>query len=98
MAQAEPAKGAKKPSRRVPFKVKLEGAKEVVVTGEFTGWAKDKVRLSPQGKGEWQGVLELPPGEYRYRLIVDGQWQDHAQAQKRVPNAFGSEDCVLVVS
>jgi 1,4-alpha-glucan branching enzyme len=99
MAKTDTAKGARQgATSRVPFKTKAEGAKEVVLTGDFTNWAKDKIRLRPLGNGEWNTLLELPPGEYRYRLLIDGQWHDHAQAQKRVPNAFGSEDCILVVS
>jgi 1,4-alpha-glucan branching enzyme len=82
---------------RVPFTVKV-AAKQVVLTGEFTQWAKDKVILSPKGSGEWHAELQLPPGEYRYRLLVDGEWRDHAEAAKRVPNPYGSEDCVLIVS
>ncbi|MBI3858582.1 MAG: hypothetical protein HY293_23090, partial [Planctomycetes bacterium] len=43
-------------------------------------------------------ALDLPPGEYEYRLIVDGVWRDHPGAAKRVPNPFGTENCVLVVT
>ena len=99
MAKASAPKGPKKAdSKQINFVTKVEGAKEVVVTGEFTGWAKDKVRLKLSGPGEWGATLDLAPGEYRYRLLVDGQWRDDAQARKRISNAYGSEDCVLVVS
>ena len=99
MAKNEIAKGPLKPaSRRVPFMTKVEGAKEVVVTGDFTDWAKDKIRLRQAGGGKWEGLLELPPGEYRYRLLVDGEWRDHAEAAKRSPNPYGSQDCILLVS
>lgn len=98
MAKASDPKSPRKPEpKRVNFVTKVEGAKEVVVTGEFTSWARDKVRLKPSGPGEWGASLDLAPGEYRYRLIVDGEWRDDAQAKKRVPNAYGSEDCVLSV-
>lgn len=86
------------PLRRVPVTVKAQGAREVVLTGDFTGWAIDKVRLAPVKEGEWLGQLELAPGEYQYRLIVDGQWRDHPEAAKKVPNPYGSENCVLTVS
>lgn len=99
MAKPEISKSPRKPaSRQVPFMTKVEGAKEVVLTGDFTNWAKDKIRLHPIGDGEWNTMLELPPGEYRYRLFVDGEWRDHAEAAKRVPNPFGSQDCIFLVS
>jgi len=84
--------------KRVKFSAKLKGAKEVVLTGDFTGWVRDKIRLRSAGGEEWYADLQLAPGEYQYRLIVDGQWHDHPEAQKRVPNAFGSQNCVLTVT
>ena len=86
------------PKKRVPYVVKVDGAREVVLTGEFTGWAKDKVRLSPAGPGEWGAHLELPPGEYQYRLIVDGEWRDDPKGSKKVANPFGTQNCILIVA
>lgn len=56
------------------------------------------VFLAVGSNGEWATSLQLPPGEYQYRLRVDGQWHDHLEARKRVPNPYGSENCVLFVS
>ncbi|MBV8882349.1 MAG: glycogen-binding domain-containing protein [Planctomycetaceae bacterium] len=84
--------------KKVPLKVRAEGAREVVLTGDFTQWAKDKIRLTPTAGGEWITVLELAPGEYQYRLIVDGEWRDHSDAPKRIGNPFGTQNCVLVVA
>jgi len=84
--------------KRVPIVVKLDGAREVVLTGDFTGWSKDRVRLFPSGPGEWGAQLELPPGEYQYRLIVDGEWRDDPAGAKRVPNPFGTHNSVLIVA
>ena len=84
--------------KRVPFVVKVDGAQEVVLTGDFTGWAKDKVRLFPSGPGEWGAHLDLPPGEYQYRLIIDGEWRDDPAGARRVPNPFGTHNCVLIVA
>ena len=84
--------------KKIPLKVKAEGAREVVLTGDFTQWAKDKVRLTPAAGGEWITLLELAPGEYQYRLLVDGEWRDHSEAARRVPNSFGTQNCVLIVA
>lgn len=89
---------SKPAAKRIPFAVKANGAREVVLTGDFTGWARDKVRLAPLSPGEWGTQLELVPGEYQYRLIVDGEWKDHPEATKRVPNPFGTQNCVLRIS
>ena len=83
--------------KKVPLKVKADGAREVVLTGDFTQWAKDRVRLTPTAGGEWITVLELAPGKYQYRLIVDGDWRDHPEAPK-VGNPFGTQNCILTVA
>jgi len=87
----------KAPIRRVPIVVKDVIAEEVRITGDFTDWLKDGIRLSHNGKNEWRTVLPLGPGRYQYRLLVDGEWKDHADASERVENPFGSKNCVLKV-
>jgi 1,4-alpha-glucan branching enzyme len=72
-------------------------AKAVMITGNFTGWSKEGIPLDKGKHGAWQVTLRLAPGEYQYRLRVDGQWQDHPEAQERVPNPFGTQNCVLKV-
>ena len=84
-------------SRRVAIVVKAPEAKEVRVTGDFTRWVKQGIRLSHDGDGQWRTVLPLHPGEYQYRLLIDGEWKDHAEATERVANPFGSENCLLKV-
>jgi 1,4-alpha-glucan branching enzyme len=84
-------------ARRVPMTVKAPEAKDVRVTGEFTGWAEQGIRLSHDGAGRWRTVLTLEPGEYQYRLVVDGAWKDHADAAQRVANPFGTQNCILKV-
>ena len=94
-AKAVPAVSALK---KIPLRIRAEGAKEVVLTGDFTQWAKDKIRLTPAAGGEWITLLELAPGEYQYRLLVDGEWRDHPEAARRVSNPFGTQNCVLIVA
>ncbi len=88
----------KSTARRVPIVVKREDAKEVTITGDFTSWKEDGFKLTKTPTGEWRTTIELAPGEYQYRLRVDGVWQDDSQAKKRVANPFGTENCVLTVS
>ncbi len=84
-------------ARTLPMTVKAPEAKDVRVTGEFTEWAQQGIRLSHDGAGRWRTVLTLEPGEYQYRLLVDGAWKDHAEAAQRVANPFGTENCILKV-
>lgn len=100
MKKTATTKATRKPTstRWIPIEVKLTGAREVLITGDFVQWAPQGVALSYDGADTWRTALDLAPGEYQYRLIIDGVWSDHAQAQKRVNNPFGTQNCVLVVS
>ena len=99
MTRVDASKQSRKSAlRRHRFLVRQDGAKEVILTGDFTAWSKDEIKLTSIGQGEWETVLQLPPGEHQYRLLVNGEWRDDAQAKKRVPNSFGGENCVLIVS
>ncbi len=62
-----------RPDGRVVFRVYAPQAKEVVATGEFTGFGGPPVVLTKDDKGVWTGVSNpVTPGAYRYSLRVDG--------------------------
>lgn len=89
---------SKKKVRGFAYATLLElGVKHAVLTGDFSSWSREGVALERQSDGRWTAQLRLPPGEYQYRLIVDGVWSDDPQAKKRVPGPYGAENCVLVV-
>jgi len=83
--------------QEVPVVVRAKDARSVIITGEFTQWSAQGVRLRRRSADEWVATLAIAPGEYQYRLIVDGLWQDDPMAVRRVPNPFGSENCLLRV-
>ena len=85
-------------TRKIRFSVRMSQADEVVLTGDFTGWDPDGIPLHHDGDQEWYAQLELAPGDYQYRLRVDGEWRDNPEASRKVPNPFGTENCVLTVA
>ena len=49
-------------------------AEEVEIEGDFNMWDHSHdVLLDVDGRGLWQRVISLKPGEHRYRLVVDGR-------------------------
>jgi chromosome partitioning protein len=52
----------------------LDGeAENVVVEGNFNSWdGANDVLLDVDGRGLWQRVVTLRPGQYKYRFVVDG--------------------------
>lgn len=86
-----------KDKRKVTFKCFAPTAKSVAVAGDFTNWEAAPIPLRKQPDGTWAKTVTLPPGKYEYRFKVDGQWQDDPECTERVPNPFGTYNCVRVV-
>jgi 1,4-alpha-glucan branching enzyme len=84
-------------TKRVEFVLEAPEAQQVLVTGTFCDWQTNSYALERGGTGLWRATLSLPPGRYEYRFLVDGEWRDDPNCLERVPNPFGTENCVLHV-
>lgn len=99
--QRSGARSVPKPSdgrKEVPFELDANSAKEVLLAGDFTGWEKTPVKLRKGERGTWHATVQLAPGKYHYKFVVDGQWQDDPRAKRRCPNAFGTCNSVLEIT
>jgi 1,4-alpha-glucan branching enzyme len=96
MARKQPSRSAEK-KKRVLMAYKAPEAQSVVITGSFCNWETNSYPMEKDGSGLWKRALSLGPGQYEYRLIVDGQWCNDPACSVRVPNVFGTENCILHV-
>jgi 1,4-alpha-glucan branching enzyme len=85
------------PTKDHSVALEAPGAKAVTVTGNFCGWVLEGHPLKHDRQGNWKTTLALPPGQYEYRFLVDGEWQDDPACTDRVPNPFGTQNCVFRV-
>jgi 1,4-alpha-glucan branching enzyme len=69
-------------------------ASDVRIAGDFNGWVPDKgVRSLIESEGQtrvWTKILQLPPGTYEYRYVVDGEWREDPENPEIVFNSVGS--------
>ena len=74
-------------------------ASTVAWCGEFNQWSAEDLRLQRGSDGCWRATVALEPGHsYRYRYLLDGErWENAWQADRYVPNSFGSDDSVIFV-
>ncbi len=49
-------------------------AQSVFIAGDFNGWNPDELEMSRTKEG-WTLEYALQPGNYEYKLIVDGNWK-----------------------
>lgn len=78
------------------FKFHAGKAKRVYLCGDFNNWNEESNPMEKIGDS-WRLALQLPPGEYRFKYLVDGFWHNDLEAHKYEPNAWGSDDSVVVV-
>ncbi|UCG53387.1 MAG: AAA family ATPase [Candidatus Latescibacterota bacterium] len=97
-ARVEEFKGPRKTPQGVLFSLDAPRASVVAVTGQFNNWSKKGVPLERDPKdGVWKVVVDIEPGAYEYRFIVDGAWGRDPANKNYIPNEFGGENSLLVV-
>ena len=90
--------GPRVASGRVIFSFDAPVAGSVYLTGDFTNWSRDGIRMERDGDdGLWKVAVDLDPGEYEYRYIVDGVWIKDPRNVDSVLNEFGQENSLLIV-
>jgi len=76
-------------------------ASDVRIAGDFNGWVPDKgVRSLIESEGQtriWTKILQLQPGTYQYRYVVDGDWCKDPDNPEVVRNDLGGQNSVLIV-
>src|SRR5207248_14097 len=67
--------GVKQVGRSIVFATRMESAKQICLAGDFNGWSAQTHPMQPgKRKGEFGASVQVKPGRYRYRLVVDGNW------------------------
>ena len=79
------------------FRFKAPNAVSVQLVGDFTHWKGRPINLKRDKMGVWKTKVNLAPGTYHYRFLVDGEWRDDPECTLRIPNPYGSENSVLQV-
>ena len=73
-------------------------ANSVQIAGDFNNWQPEQTPMQKVGEsGVWQTEVNLPTGRYRYRLVVDGQWQQDPYNEVTELNPFGGFNSVLEI-
>lgn len=81
----------------VRFEFEDTAARTVCIAGTFNDWHPAVSEMLTMGSGKWVKDLELAPGTYEYRFVVDGKWTTDPRCAHTVPNAFGETNSLLIV-
>lgn len=67
-------------------------AKRVFIAGTFNNWNEKDTEAYFVEDGIWEAVLELNPGIYEYKFLVDGNWVIDPNAFAYVDDGFGGKN------
>ena len=80
-------------------------AKNVFLTGTFNDWSETSIPIAKGNDGNWNVHVDLSPGRYEYRFLVDGKSccrpgcedKPHLGCKECVPNSSGTMNRVIEV-
>ncbi|MCX5662396.1 MAG: AAA family ATPase [Planctomycetota bacterium] len=88
--------GARATSQGLLFVQPAPTASCVYVAGDFNGWSDTATPLKRDERlGVWQTCIPVPPGRYRYRLVIDGRWTQDPFNKYVEVNPFGELNNVV---
>jgi 1,4-alpha-glucan branching enzyme len=81
----------------VTFTLLEPDAKRAAVSGDFNEWSPAGAPMRRHEGGHWETTLELAPGRYQYKFIVDGEWIPDPLARENIQNPHGTLNSVIEV-
>lgn len=72
----------------------FQNAKKVVLAGTFNKWDEQVFQMKKKD-GYWVLNLELKPGYYEYKFIVDGNWMEDPNNPLKKENEHGTINSIL---
>jgi chromosome partitioning protein len=74
-------------------------AQDVQVAGDFSNWKPvGNIMIKQKGNKIWKGTVNLKPGEYQYKFIVDGEWKIDPYNPQVITTDVGVSNSLLIVS
>ncbi|NOX59613.1 MAG: AAA family ATPase [Planctomycetes bacterium] len=79
------------------FRLHGDDAREVQIAGDFNDWMPHTTPMKRVGQ-DFEALLQLDPGRYRYRVVVDGRWS-HDKANPEIEtNQYGEWNSIVNVN
>jgi AMP-activated protein kinase-like protein len=93
-----PAAATRSRAAPVTFEVAAPEARSVVLVGDFNDWDSSATPLKPAGRGAWAVRVKLPPGNYSYAFIIDGdRWATDPLAPQATSDDYGRPNSLITI-
>jgi 1,4-alpha-glucan branching enzyme len=83
-------------ARPVTFVLDAPYGRDVALAGTFNGWTPQP--MVREADGLWRLTLDLAPGLYRYKFLIDSEWHEDPANERKEPNEFGGYNSVIDVA
>ncbi len=82
-------------NQRVAFSVRAEPGSKVFLAGSFNNWDPTaKEMVSKKADGVFTATLQLAPGDYQYKFVIDGTWCADPECPDWIQNDHGTLNSV----
>lgn len=72
-------------------------ASVVYLVGSFNDWNSENIQMEQDKNGVWHTTLDLEPGEYQYKYVVDGNWYYDPDHTNLADDGYGGSNSLVVV-
>ncbi|HBR14133.1 MAG TPA: glycoside hydrolase [Candidatus Omnitrophica bacterium] len=84
--------------KKIYFELAAPAAKKVALTGNFKAWDVNGIPMKKDKDGLWRVGVELAPGRYEYKFIVDQQWWTDPANKQTVMSPSGTVNSLKEIS
>ena len=81
----------------VTFRIHAPTAHEVYLAGTFNNWNPKATKMIKKD-GYWEVTINLKPGIYQYKFVIDGKWREDPKNPWKTDDGFGGFNSVLRVT
>ncbi len=97
LREERPREPAAAPLQKIVLSYRNPERHEIQIAGEFNEWTADKGVQTVHKNDVVHKILYVAPGDYQYRLIVDGKWRNDPTNPRQVLSALGIHNSLLHV-
>ncbi len=79
------------------FSLEMPEASAVFMAADFNQWGAEEIKLKKDKLGMWKVKLNLEPGIYQYKFVVDGRWIEDPANPHMQNDPYGGSNSVIVI-